>query len=402
MPTYRYLAADASGRTEKGRIEAETESQARQALRARGLLPLSLSTTPLRGVSGTFTVGKRISDAELGWMTRQLASLLAAQLPLEAALSATLEQAEQQHVARALQQVRDRIREGQRLADALGGQPRHFPDIYRALIEAGERSGDLADVMERLADHIEARGALRAKVLTAFIYPAIVSLVSVGVVIFLLSYVVPQVTGAFQQAHQALPLLTRLMLAGSALIRDWGGMALAVLAVLLLVWRLSLRDPRTRLNWHAQLLRMPLAGTYLRGMDAARFAATLEILVASGVPLLDALDATIRTLRNDRMREAVATAASRVREGSPLAQALQAQGVFPPLLIHLIGSGERTGTLPAMLARAARTLSAELERRALAATALLEPLMILVMGGIVLVIVLAVMLPIIEINQMIH
>ncbi len=402
MPTYRYLAADAAGRTEKGRIEADSEALARQALRARGLLPLSLGPVPLRGLPAAFSLGRRITDAELGWMTRQLASLLAARLPLEAALSATLEQAEQRHVARAIELVRDRIRGGQRLADALAGQPRSFPEIYRALVEAGERSGDLAQVMERLADHIESRGALRGKILTAFIYPAIVSLVSIGVVIFLLSYVVPQVTGAFQQAHQALPLLTRAMLAGSAFARDWGAATLAVLAGLLLAWRLRLRDPRARLEWHARLLRMPLLGRYLLGMDAARFAATLEILVASGVPLLDALDATIRTLRNDRMRAAVAAAAARVREGSPLAQALQAQRVFPPLLIHLIGSGERTGTLPAMLARAAHTLSAELERRALATTALLEPLMILVMGGIVLLIVLAVMLPIIEINQMIR
>ncbi|TEA80029.1 type II secretion system inner membrane protein GspF [Allopusillimonas ginsengisoli] len=403
MPTYHYEAADATGRVERGMIDADSERNARQALRSRGFVPLTLRTASNSRVdTGTLLKRGRLSDSDLGWLTRQLASLLAAHLPLESALSATLEQAERQHIANTLASVRADIRAGHRLGEALAAHPRDFPPIYCALIDAGEQSGDLPQVMEKLADYIESRGALRNKVMTAFIYPAIVTIVSICLVIFLLSYVVPQVVGAFNQTHQTLPLLTRVMLSTSGFVQNWGAAAALALAVLVGLWRWRLRDPAARLAWHAQVLRLPLIGRYVLGVNTARYAATLSILTGSGVPLLAALDAAGRTLGNDRLRLAVDESTQRVREGSPLARALQSQKVFPPLLIHLIGSGERTGELPAMLERAARTLSSELERRAMTMTALLEPLMILIMGGIVLVIVLAVMMPIIQINQMIQ
>lgn len=402
MPTYQYEAANDTGRVERGLIDADSERQARQTLRARGLLPLSLRAAGGRAAAGRFLKGTRISDSDLGWLTRQLASLLAARLPLEAALGATLEQAERQHVAHTLASVRADIRAGHRLGEAMAAHPRDFPDIYRALIDAGEQSGDLAQVMEKLADYIESRGALSNKILTAFIYPAIVAIVGVAIVIFLLSYVVPQVVDAFSQTQQTLPLLTRLMLACSAFVRDWGVIAALTVATFFGLWRWHLRHPRARLAWHARVLRLPLVGRYVLGVNTARYAATLAILTGSGVPLLMALEAARRTLSNDKLSRAVDEATRQVREGSPLAYALQEQKVFPPLLIHLIGSGERTGELPAMLERAARTLSNELERRALTMTALLEPLMTLIMGGVVLLIVLAVMMPIIEINQMIQ
>jgi len=401
MPSYQYEAVDATGHSDRGMIDADSERSARQALRARGLLPLSVRETRKRA-GQSWSAGARISDADLGWLTRQLASLLAARLPLEAALRATLEQAERRHVAQTLAAVRDDVRAGHRLGEALAAHPRDFPEIYRALVDAGEQSGDLAQVLERLADYIESRGALRNKVLTAFIYPIIVTVVSIGIVIFLLSYVVPQVVGAFTQAHQTLPLLTRMMLAASDFARNWGLLTAAGLAALFGVWRLSLRNPAARLAWHARVLRLPVFGRYAMGVDVARFAATLAILTGSNVPLLTALDASRRTLKNRKLQAAVDEATHRVREGSPLAQALQAQKVFPPLLIHLVGSGERTGELPAMLDRAAGVLSLELERRAMTMTAVLEPMMILIMGGIVLVIVLAVMMPIIEINQLVQ
>jgi len=402
MPSYQYEASNAAGRVERGLVDADTERNARQILRSRGLLPLSLKAAGGRGKTDRILKGPSISDADLGWLTRQLAGLLAARLPLEAALSATLEQAERQHVAHALASVRADIRAGHRLGVALAARPRDFPPIYRALVDAGEQSGDLSQVMEKLADYIESRGALRNKILTAFIYPLIVTVVSIAIVVFLLSYVVPQVVGAFNQAHQTLPLLTRLMLAASGFVQEWGLAAAAGLALVFALWRWRLRHPAARLAWHARVLRLPLFGRYVLGVNTARYAATLGILTSSGVPLLAALEAAGRTLGNDRLRLAVDEATRRVREGSPLAPALAAQKVFPPLLIHLIGSGERTGELPAMLERAARTLSDELERRATTLTALLEPLMILIMGGIVLLIVLAVMMPIIEINQMIQ
>lgn len=401
MPSYQYEAVDAMGRSDRGMLDADSERSARQMLRSRGLLPLSVHETRRRGAQKWFS-GGRISDADLGWLTRQLASLLAARLPLEAALRATLEQAERKHVAQTLAAVRDDVRAGHRLGEALAAHPRHFPEIYRALVDAGEQSGDLAQVLEKLADYIESRGALRNKVLTAFIYPAIVTMVSIGIVIFLLTYVVPQVVGAFSQAHQSLPLLTRIMLAASDAARQWGLLAIVCVVALIALWRLRLRRPAARLAWDTRMLKLPIVGRYALGVDVARFSATLAILTGSNVPLLTALDAARRTLRNRKLQTAVDEATSRVREGSPLAQALQVQKVFPPLLIHLVGSGERTGELPAMLDRAAGVLSVELERRAMTTTAVLEPMMILIMGGIVLVIVLAVMMPIIEINQLVQ
>lgn len=401
MPSYQYEAIDATGRSDRGMIDADSERSARHALRARGLLPLALRETRKRAEKGWFS-GTRISDADLGWLTRQLASLLAAGLPLEAALRATLEQAERRHVARTLAAVRDDVRAGHRLGEALAAHPKDFPEIYQALVDAGEQSGNLAQVLERLADYIESRGALRNKVLTAFIYPVIVTVVSIGIVIFLLSYVVPQVVGAFSQANQALPLLTRMMLSASDFARHWGMLTATGLAALFAAWRLRLRNPTARLAWHARVLRLPVLGRYAMGVDVARFSATLAILTGSNVPLLTALNAARRTLKNCKLQAAVDEATNRVREGSPVAQALQAQRVFPPLLIHLVDSGERTGELPAMLDRAANVLSIELERRAMTMTAILEPLMILIMGGIVLVIVLAVMMPIMEINQLVR
>jgi general secretion pathway protein F len=403
MPSYNFEASDATGRLERGMIDADSPRGARNALRARGLTPLNV-----RSASGSHRLGsaqllaKHLSDADLAWLTRQVSSLLAAGLPLDAALTATLEQAEKRHIAQALSAVRADVRAGHRLADALATRPKDFPDIYRALVAAGEESGDLSLVMERLALYVEQRNALRGKVLTAFIYPAIVALVSVGIVFFLLGFVVPQVIGAFHQTHQQLPLITRIMVTVSDIVRDWGVVALAVSTTAFAAWRLRLRAPAARLRWHARTLRLPMVGRFIREMNAARFASTLAILAGSGVSLLRALQAAAQTLTNDRLRAAVTDATDRVRQGAALAASLQTQKAFPPLLIHLIASGERTGELASMLDRAAGTLSADLERRAMVMTALLEPLMILIMGGVVLFIVLAIMMPIIEINQMVQ
>jgi len=401
MPTYQYEAADAQGRTERGRLHAESVRHARQSLRARGLLALSVREAGLaRGAALHF--GARLSDAELGWMTRQIATLLLAHLSLEAALAATLEQAEHRPTQQVLASVLADVRAGHRLGQALAAHPRIFPEVYRALVDAGEQAGDIARVMARLADYIESRSHLQNKVLTAFIYPAIVTLVSIGIIVFMLSYVVPQVVGAFSRTAQTLPLLTRAMLAGSDFVQHWGLTTGLALAGLFALWRLRLRQPAARLAWHARKLRLPVLGRYALGVDVARFAATLAILTDSGVPLLTALQAAQRTLANDRLRAAVQDVTERVREGAPLAQTLHAQKIFPALLVHMVASGERSGELPAMLQHAAKTLSADLERRALTLTALLEPIMILVMGGIVLLIVLAIMLPIIEINQLVR
>lgn len=401
MNRYRFEAADAQGNLETGHLEADSQGAALAALRSRGLIALQvqLDSQPSSG-AGLF--GAKLSDNDLAWATRQLASLLGASLPLEAALSATVEQAERKHIAQTLSAVRADVRSGMRLAEALAARPRDFPDIYRALIAAGEESGDLAQVMERLADYIEERNNLRGKILTAFIYPGVVGLVSVAIVIFLLSYVVPQVVSAFSQARQDLPGLTLVMLNASDFIRAWGWLCFGVLAAAVWSWRLYLRNPHARLAWHRRVLGLPLVGRFVLGLNTARFASTLAILGGAGVPLLRALEAARQTLSNDCLSQSVSDATAKVREGVNLASALRVEKVFPPVLIHLIASGEKTGCLPPMLERAAQTLSRDIERRAMGMTALLEPLMIVIMGAVVLVIVMAVLLPIIEINQLVQ
>ncbi|HEL3782875.1 TPA: type II secretion system inner membrane protein GspF [Stenotrophomonas maltophilia] len=399
MALFDYQAANAQGRIEKGQLDADSPRGARQLLRGRGLTPVQVSAARSAG-SGWGT--RRLSASELAWATRQLASLLAASLPLEGALSAVIEQAERPHVAQALTAVRADVRAGQRLTVALAARPRDFPPIYRALVGAGEDSGDLARVMERLADYIEERNALQAKVLTAFIYPAAISLVSVAIVIFLLSYVVPQVVTAFVQARQTLPMLTQVMLAASAFVRSWGMWMGLGIAALVVAWRLALRKPELRLRWDAMLLRLPMVGRFVLGVNSARFASTLAILLDAGVPLLRALEAARQTLGNALLARCADDVSARVREGAALGSALKVQKVYPPILVHLVASGEKTGSLAPLLDRAAQTISREIERRAMALTALLEPTMILVMGGVVLTIVLAVLMPIMEMNQLVQ
>lgn len=399
MALFDYQAANAQGRIEKGQLDADSPRGARQLLRGRGLTPVQVS--PARSAGGGWGA-RRLSASELAWATRQLASLLAASLPLEGALSAVIEQAERPHVAQALTAVRADVRAGQRLTVALAARPRDFPPIYRALVGAGEDSGDLARVMERLADYIEERNALQAKVLTAFIYPAAISLVSVAIVVFLLSYVVPQVVTAFVQARQTLPMLTQVMLAASAFVRSWGVWAGLGIAALVVAWRLALRKPELRLRWDAMLLRVPMVGRFVLGVNSARFASTLAILLDAGVPLLRALEAARQTLGNALLARCADDVSARVREGSALGSALKVQKVYPPILVHLVASGEKTGALAPLLDRAAQTISREIERRAMALTALLEPTMILVMGGVVLTIVLAVLMPIMEMNQLVQ
>ena len=299
--------------------------------------------------------------------------------------------------------VRGEVVAGHSFSEALSRYKRDFPEVYRALVAAGEQSGDLGGVMGRLADYIESRSALTQKIGMAFTYPAIVTVVAIGVITGLLTYVVPQVVGVFQQTKQQLPTLTVMLIAASDFLRSWGWLLLGIGGAFVGA-RVALRSPEVRMRWHRWLLRAPLFGRLIRGVNTARFASTLAILAASGVPLLRALEAGAQTLTNNAMRANVTDAIGRVREGAPLSRALasQGQGLFPPVLVHLIASGEATGNLPEMLQRAAEGQSQDVERRALAMTSLLEPVLILAMGAIVLMIVLAVLMPIIEINQLVR
>ena len=297
--------------------------------------------------------------------------------------------------------MRSDVVSGQTLTAAMAKFPRDFPDTYRALISAGEQSGDLAQVMSRLAAYVENRTQLVSKVKMAFTYPIIVAVVAILVIIALLTYVVPQVVQVFNQTRQDLPLLTLILIRTSDFIRNWGWLVLLGLGGAWAAFHYSMKAPTARLNFHKKLLGMPMFGRLIRGINAARFASTLAILTASGVPLIRALEAGADTLNNMAMKAEVREALGRVREGAPLARALGAGKTLPPLLIHMTASGEATGELPQMLERAAETLSQEVERKTLTMTTLLEPILILITGGIVLMIVLAVLLPIIEINQLV-
>jgi len=403
MASYRFEAVDTAGQIESGLLDAESPRAARSALRARGLVPIAVEINAAKRSSATALLGRRrFSEAELALVTRQLSSLLSARLPLASALSATIEQAEHLAVREVFSAVRSEVVAGHRLADAFGQFPGEFPEVYRATVAAGEESGDLARIMERLADYIEDRQALRGKIIAAFVYPALVTVIAFVIVIFLMTYVVPQVVEVFRQTRQALPWPTRLLLFTSDLLRVAGvWMALGVVAagVGLRQW---LARPGARAAWDAAALRLPLLGRMVRAVSTARFASTLAILTAAGVPLLRALEAARATLANAILARAAGEAINDVREGGSLSRALAATKVFPPMLVHLVASGEATGELATMLDRAARNMAREVERRALMLTTLLEPLLIVAMGGVVLGIVLAVLMPIIEINQLVR
>jgi general secretion pathway protein F len=403
MPAFRYEAADATGKTDKGVIEADSARQARTLLRARGLTPLLVDALGAQAAKrGGSSFGKRLSAQENALVTRQLASLLIAGLPLDEALAALADQAERAYVHELLAAIRAEVVGGSSLSVALAQHPKDFPDIYRALVSAGEHSGNLGLVLSRLADYIESRNALTSKIKLAFTYPAIVTVVAFAIVIFLLSYVVPQVVSVFANTKQKLPTLTIIMLWLSDFVRNWGWLSAIVLAAVGVLVRNLLQQPALRLSWHRWLLTAPLFGKLVRGYNTARFASTLAILTSAGVPILRGLQAAGETLNNVALKTNVEDASTRVREGTSLARALAAQNQFPPVLVHLIRSGEATGNLPAMLERAAQGEAQELERRTLFLTGLLEPALILTMGVVVLLIVLAVLMPIIEINQLVH
>ena len=405
MPAFRFEAIDAAGKSQRGVIEAESARGARGNLRAQGLTPLTVEPAGRdnrNARSQRLSLGRKMSAREQALFTRQLASLLIAGLPLDEGLSVLSDQAERDYIRELVAAIRAEVVSGQSFAGSLAQHPRDFPDIYRALVSAGEHTGKLGLVLGRLADYIEQRNALRQKIQLAFTYPAVVTLVAMGIVSFLLSYVVPQVVNVFASSKQALPLITILMLALSNFLRAWWWAVLFGLVALGWLCKQILAMPGPRLGFDQWLLGAPLIGKLVRGYNTVRFASTLAILSAAGVPILRALQAAGETLSNSAMRRVIDDAIVRVREGTALSRALAGTRTFPPVLVHLIRSGEATGDVTTMLDRAAEGEARELERRTMFLTTLLEPLLILLMGGIVLVIVLAVMMPIIQLNQMVQ
>lgn len=411
MASFKYSAYSPDGTMNTGVVDAESGRAARLTLRGRGLFPLDVADVGeapgaglrWRGGSRTIWPGRRrLRDAELCILTRIWAELLASGLSIEHSLSALMDQAESETARAVLAATRSEILAGYALSAALERSGGEFPMIYRAAVAAGEKSGQLSSVMVQLAEYLERRNHLRQKTLQALLYPAIVATVALLVVIGLMAYVIPSVVTVFEQGRQTLPWLTRSVIAISSLLREWGWLLAAALAMSLVATRRALRNEALRRRWDARLLRLPLIGRYLRMLEATRFASTLSILVGSGVPIIAALDAGRQVLVRLPLRDAVAQAADRLREGMSLARALDQSAQFPPLLIHMIASGEASGQLHALLGRAAQLQQTEIEHRTAVLTTLMEPLLLLAMGGVVLVIVLAVMQPIIELNQLLH
>jgi general secretion pathway protein F len=406
MPAFRYEAVDAGGATKKGVVNADSPRAARADLRVQGLTPLNVEAIAAQvdasGATRSRGFGERLSSVELALFTRQMASLLEAGLPLEQAFTALLEQAEKPYLRDLIASIRAEVMGGISFSDALSHHPRDFDQIYRGLVSSGEQIGQLARVLSRLADYIERRNSLVQKVRLAFTYPAIVTVVAFAIVIFLLTYVVPQIVSVFANTKQKLPLLTVMMLAVSNFLKAWGILLGLALVAAWFAWRRALQNPALKHRWHSWLLTAPVYGKFERSLNTARFASTLAITTGSGVPILRALDTSRDTLSNVAMRDLVEQATASVREGISLARALSVQKHFPPMLVHMIRAGEITGELPAMLERAANSQQADLERRTLTIAGLLEPVLILAMGLVVLLIVLAVLMPIIEINQLVR
>jgi general secretion pathway protein F len=403
MPAYRYEALDADGRPANGLLEADNARAVRAALRARALVPLAVAPVVADDAAAAASAlpwlrRRAFSATALAVWTRQLAGLVGAGLPLERALAALADEADEARQRELVAHLRAEVNAGSSFARALAGAPREFDEVYRAVVAAGEQSGALGAVLERLADDLEASQALRAKLLAAALYPAIVSVVALLIVVFLVTYVVPQVAGVFGGTQRALPVLTVAMLGLSDFVRTWGLLLLLGAAAAAAALALALRQPALRLRFDAAWLRLPLLGRLARGYHAARFAGTLAMLAGAGVPILKALQAAAQTLANRALRADALEALAQVREGAPLAAALAARKRFPGLLAMFARLGEQTGTLPQMLQRAATQQSAEVQRRALALATLLEPLLIVAMGLVVMLIVLAVLLPIIEMN----
>jgi len=406
MPAFAFEALSADGHTRKGTIEADSAKAARSLLRAQALVPLkvdALAATSTTDNSDVVFFKRRVFSANaLSVWTRQLAGLVSSGLPLERALASLSTEADREAERNLVARLRAEVNSGSTFAKALAEHPREFSTIYIAVIGAGEQSGQLAVVLEHLAQDLEDQQNLHAKLLGAALYPAIVSAVALGIVLFLMAYVVPQVASVFAGSKKALPFLTVVMLALSDMVRQYAGLALVIGAVGVFAARQALKTPALRYRFDAAWLTLPIIGKLSRSFNAARFASTLAMLAAAGVPILKALQAATDTLSNHALRQDAQDALVAVREGAPLASALAQKKRFPGLLSMFVRLGEQTGQLPLMLQRAAHQLSTEVQRKALQLATLLEPLLIVVMGAVVMLIVLAVLLPIIEMNQLVR
>jgi general secretion pathway protein F len=403
MGAFEFVAIDKAGKEAKGLLEGDTPRHVRQILRERQLLPVKVTEVRQQetGPRRTFTLRRGLSASELALVTRQLATLTQSGLPLEEALHAVSQQNENPRASSILLGVRARVMEGHSLADGLADFPGAFPELYRATVAAGEQSGHLDAVLERLAEFTESRQALQQQVRNALIYPIALVVTAVGIISFMLAYVVPKIVDIFENYDQELPILTRIMLWTSGFLRDhWLSLIVLTIAAIFGIRQL-LKKEGPRRNYHRALLHIPITSRLTRGINTARFTRTLSILAGSGVPILEALKIAAKVVVNIPMREAVEEASLRIREGSMISKSLAASKLFPPMTTHLIASGEASGRLEDMLNRAAGNQEREVDGLIATLLGIMQPLLVVVMAAIVLLIVLAILLPIFELNNLI-
>ena len=403
MGAFEFVALDKSGKESKGFLEGDTPKHVRQILRERHLLPVSVTEVARKesGRRSSLSLRRGLSASELALLTRQLATLSQAGLPLEEALLAVSQQNENPRTKSVLLGVRSRVMEGHSLADGLADFPQAFPELYRATVAAGEQSGHLDAVLERLAEFTETRQILQQQVRNALIYPIALVVTAVGIISFMLAYVVPKVVYIFENYDQQLPLLTRIMIGASDFIRDyWAVLIIGIVATVFGIRRL-LRKEGPKRRYHHLLLRLPVVSKLTRGINTARFTQTLSILAGSGVPILESLRIAAQVVVNVPMREAVEEASLRIREGAMISRSLAASRLFPPMTTHLISSGEASGRLEEMLHRAATNQEREVDGLVATLLGIMQPLLVIVMAAVVLLIVLAILLPIFEINTLI-
>lgn len=402
MPAYDYKALDSRGKQTKGVVEADAPRAVRQQLRERGLTPLAVEPAAEKQArSNPLSSRGSLAAADLALVTRQLATLIQSGIPIEQALSAAAQQSSKPRIRSMLIAIRAKVMEGFNLADSLGEFPRAFPRLYRSTVAAGEHAGHLDLVLNRLADYTENRQEARQKIQLAAIYPIILSIVAIAIVVFLLTYVVPDIIDVFLKQGQELPALTMAMLAVSEFLADYGAYLGILLIGALMVFRFLLTKPGFRLRFHKRLLHLPLLSGMVRGVNTARYASTLSILTTSGVPLVDAMRIAGEVLSNDFLRQELKHAARKVSEGGSLHRSLDQTGYFPPMMLHMIASGEASGELDSMLERTARMQENTLQSKIAAIVGLFEPAMLLIMGVVVLIIVLAIMLPILNMSNLV-
>ncbi|GAB3532349.1 type II secretion system inner membrane protein GspF [Photobacterium alginatilyticum] len=404
MAAFEYKALDSKGRQKKGVLEGDTARQIRQQLREQGLIPIDVAQTHEREkkkASGGFQLRRGISTTELSLITRQLATLVQASMPLEECLKAVAEQSEKPRLKNMLLAVRSRVVEGYTLSDSMAEYPHIFDQLFRAMVAAGEKSGHLDTVLNRLADYTENRQQMRSKLQQAMIYPTMLTLVAVSVVAFLLATVVPKIVDQFVQMGQQLPTITEVLLAASNFVQNWGLVVLIAIVSLIMLLKAALRKPDFRLRWDRWVMGLPVIGKVARGLNTSRFARTLSICTSSAIPLLDGMKVASDVMTNTWVNKQVLEAADKVREGASLRVSLEQTKLFPPMMLHMIASGERSGELEQMLTRAADNQDRDFESLVNMALGIFEPLLIVAMAGIVMFIVIATLMPIIALNNMV-